>query len=168
MWMSWGKVEMVVLNSHSRKRLLVNVNADETWEFAFYKNKPNMASPLHTINISVCQKYYGKSDSCSFLADACWRLLPSEWRSYCGNVSCLKGIQNKEAFQPSAYPPLILYSLTSLSFRSVSPCSVWLPYHANVSFVCTFSSFSPSSQRSPLCVFLWEGSLLVSTRAGAG
>lgn len=32
-------------------------------------------------------------------------------RSHCGDVSCLKGIQNKDAFHPSAYPPLILHSL---------------------------------------------------------
>lgn len=64
-------------------------------------------------------------------------LFPSERRSYCGDVSCLKGMQNKEAFHPSAYPPLILYSLTSHSHSSHSDSRIM----QTLSFVCAFFFF---------------------------
>lgn len=55
---------------------------------------------------------------------------PPERGSYCGDVSCLKGTQNKEAFHPSAISPLH----PSLSHLSLSPPDSL--YHAIPSFVC--------------------------------
>lgn len=74
---------------------------------------------------------------------------PPERGSYCGDVSCLKGTRNKDAFHPSAYPPCIRHSLTSHSlplFLSLLPDS---PVSCNP-LVCLQPLHPPSFPAAPL------------------
>lgn len=165
MWMSWGKVEMVALNSRSRERLLVNVNADEAWEFAFYKHKPNMASAYYK-HISM-PKVLNPTLALSLLTLADGSFPLNE-----GLIVAMSAVSRASRTKKLFSPLHILHSSFTLSLLSLFSQS--RPVHSDSRIMQTshlfarFHLFFPSSQRSPLCVLLWEGSLLVSTRAGVG